>query len=162
MQLERHFTEYKPPILVGYSSGATLVYAAIAAAPPETFAGAISLGFCPDLEIRRPLCQQNGFTVARRENGPGHNLGPNHQMRTPWMVLQGESDQVCAPADTRAFVGAIPTARLFSLPNVGHGFAVTRNWEPQYLQAYHALTAHQERQRLTTPNTPDRERSTSG
>ena len=37
---------YIRPTLVGYSSGATLVYAAYAAAPPETFAGAISLGFC--------------------------------------------------------------------------------------------------------------------
>jgi len=47
VQLRRRLPEYKRPILVGYSSGATLVYAALAAAPPDTFAGAISLGFCP-------------------------------------------------------------------------------------------------------------------
>ena len=66
VQLKRGLPEYRPPILVGYSSGATLVYAALAAAPPETFAGAISLGFCPDLEIRRPPCQQNGLTFTHR------------------------------------------------------------------------------------------------
>jgi type IV secretory pathway VirJ component len=142
VQLKRGLAEYKPPILVGYSSGATLVYAAFAAAPPETFAGAISLGFCPDLEISRSPCQQNGLTFTRRAKGLGLNLAPNHQMRTPWMVLQGEVDQVCAPAVTRAFIAAVPGARLFSLPKVGHGFAVTRNWEAQYVQAYDAIAAH--------------------
>ena len=44
------FEEPSPPILLGYSSGATLVYAALAGGPPETFAGGMSLGFCPDLE----------------------------------------------------------------------------------------------------------------
>jgi len=56
---------YQRPLLVGYSSGATLVYAALAAAPPEAFAGAISLGFCPDLEIHKPLC--HGRALASRE-----------------------------------------------------------------------------------------------
>jgi type IV secretory pathway VirJ component len=92
VQLKRGLREYKAPILVGYSSGATLVYAALAAAPPETFAGAISLGFCPDLEIVRPPCQQNGLTATRRKNGTGFDLAPNHQIRTPWMVLQGDID----------------------------------------------------------------------
>jgi type IV secretory pathway VirJ component len=142
VQLKRGLTEYKAPILVGYSSGATLVYAAVAAAPPETFAGAISLGFCPDLDISRPPCQQNGLTFTRRAKEVGFNLAPNHQLQTPWMVLQGEADQVCAPAATRAFVAAVPGARVLSLPNVGHGFAVTRNWEAQYLEAYQAVAAH--------------------
>ena len=45
MQLRFTVAHYQRPILVGYSSGATLAYAAIAAAPPQTFGGAISLGF---------------------------------------------------------------------------------------------------------------------
>jgi type IV secretory pathway VirJ component len=142
VQLKRGLAEYHAPVLVGYSSGATLVYAALAAAPPETFAGAISLGFCPDLEISRPPCQQNGFTFTRRANGLAFNLAPNHQLRIPWMVLQGEVDQVCAPTVTRAFVAAVPGARLLSLPKVGHGFAVARNWEAQYLEAYQAVAVH--------------------
>jgi type IV secretory pathway VirJ component len=139
VQLKRGLAEYKPPIVVGYSSGATLAYAAVAAAPPETFAGAISLGFCPDVEIDRPLCRQNGLTVVARSKGARYDLAPNHQMHTPWMVLQGETDQVCSPATTRAFVSAVPGGRLFSLPKVGHGFAVTRNWESQYFAAYDAI-----------------------
>jgi type IV secretory pathway VirJ component len=141
VQRTRGFAEYKPPILVGYSSGATLVYAALAAAPPETFAGAISLGFCPDLEIGRRVCQQNGLTATRRVKGPGYDLAPNRHLVPPWMVLQGDIDQVCAPAVTEAFVKAVPSATLLSLPKVGHGFAVTRNWEPQFLQAYDTIAA---------------------
>jgi type IV secretory pathway VirJ component len=142
VQLRRGLPEYEAPILVGYSSGATLVYAALAAAPPETFAGAISLGFCPDLEISRSPCQQNGLIAIRRKNGPGFDLAPNHQIQTPWMVLQGDIDQVCAPAVTQSFVADVPGAKLLSLPRVGHGFAVPRNWEPQYLAAYDAIVAH--------------------
>jgi type IV secretory pathway VirJ component len=52
---------YIPPVLVGYSSGATLVYAVLVQAPPNTFAGAISLGFCPDLDLSKPLCRGNGL-----------------------------------------------------------------------------------------------------
>ena len=141
IQLQRRLPEYIPPILVGYSSGATLVYAALAAAPPETFAGGISLGFCADLAITRPLCQQRGLTAVRGSRGIGYNLLPNRLMRTPWMILQGEVDQVCAPAATRAFAAAVPGAKVFSLPSVGHGFAVTARWESQYLDAFHALAS---------------------
>src|SRR5919108_4336596 len=55
------FARYTPPVLVGYSSGATLVYATLAQAPPNTFRGAISLGFCPDLLLSRPLCKGSGL-----------------------------------------------------------------------------------------------------
>ena len=44
----------------------------------------------------------------------------------PWVVLQGEIDQVCAPADTTRFVAQVGSGRLVSLPKVGHGFSVTR------------------------------------
>lgn len=140
IQLHRKLRDYRRPILVGYSSGATLIYAAIAAAPPETFAGGISLGFCPDLELKRPLCQQGGLRSTVRKRPPaGVDLAPFPLMAPPWMVLQGDQDQVCDPAGTRAFVAGIPSARLFWLPKVGHGYGVPRNWEPQFLAAFDAV-----------------------
>src|ERR1041385_1787368 len=45
---------YFTPILVGYSAGASLVYAALAQAPPGTFTGALSLSFCVDLDLPKP------------------------------------------------------------------------------------------------------------
>ena len=97
IQLRYKLAAYERPILVGYSSGATLVYAALAAAPPESFAGAISLGFCPDLEIATPLCPMCGVKASRKSHGPGYDLAPFQGLRVSW---------------------------CFSLPNVGHGFAV--------------------------------------
>ena len=61
-------------VLVGYSSGASLAYAAIAAAPPETFAGAISLGFCPDIEIRVEPCRTRGLVPTKKAKGVGYDL----------------------------------------------------------------------------------------
>jgi type IV secretory pathway VirJ component len=139
VQLRYRLPVYHRPILVGYSSGATLVYAAIAAAPPETFAGAISLGFCPDLELRAPLCQMRGLRATKRSKGPGVDLAEYPESRVPWMVLQGEIDQVCSPDQTRRFVAATGSARLFSLPKVGHGFGVPARWEPQFVEAYQTI-----------------------
>lgn len=139
VQLRYKLPVYRRPVLVGYSSGATLVYAALAAAPPETFAGAVSLGFCPDLELRRPLCPMRGLVATRSTKHVGYDLAPAPRLTVPWMVLQGEVDQVCDPAATRAFVGATGHARLFSLPKVGHGFGVPARWTPQFLEGYHAI-----------------------
>ena len=143
MQLRFKLAHYQRPIVVGYSSGATLAYVAIAAAPPETFAGAISLGFCPSIELGTPLCAMRGLkaTRSRRSRGDrGYDLAPFSASNVPWMVLQGEADQVCAPKVTRAVVAGTGAARLFSLPRVGHGFGVAANWEPQFVEAYRAIS----------------------
>jgi len=135
VQLRLKLPVYRRPILVGYSSGATLVYAAIAAAPPETFAGAVSLGFCPDIEIRKSPCQMRGLKATKRPKRVGYDLAPFAGSVVPWMVLQGEVDEVCDAGTTRAFVAATGSARLFSLPKVGHGFGVPARWQPQFLEA---------------------------
>lgn len=133
--------EYRRPILVGYSSGATLVYAALAAAPTSTFAGAISIGFCPDLEMRTAPCQVRGLKATRKAKGVGYILEPDRAQSVPWMVLEGEGNRACDPDAIRAFVAGTGEARLFSLPRVGHGVAATKNWEPQILEAYRAIAS---------------------
>ncbi len=139
IQLRLKLPKYLRPILVGYSSGASLVYAAIVAAPSETFAGAISLGFCPDVELRTPLCSTRGLKAIKRTKRVGYDLAAFKESTVPWMVLQGDIDEVCSASTTRAFVAATGSARLFSLPKVGHGFGVTSRWEPQFVEAYYAI-----------------------
>jgi type IV secretory pathway VirJ component len=141
VELHRKLPAYERPILVGYSSGATLVYAALAAAPPETFAGAISLGFCRDIEIHKAPCRQRGLAFEKKKDGVGYDLAPYAGLAVPWMVLQGEVDQVCDPVATRAFVAATGSSRLFALPKVGHGFSVTANWEAELVAAYRSITS---------------------
>ena len=160
VQMRMKVPAYQRPILVGYSSGATLVYAAIAAAPPETFAGAISLGFCPDIEIKQPPCHQGGLQAMKTPKRVGYDLAPYHRSTVPWMVLQGDIDEVCDPNGTKAFVAATGSSRLFWLPRVGHGFGVPSRWAPQFLEAYHAVAdAHAKRvadvPRSKTPGVAD-------
>lgn len=133
--------DYHPPLLVGYSSGATLAYAMIAQAPAGTFSGSISLGFCPDLELKKPLCKGADVHFTRRRDGKGVDLLPTRKLQVPWVALQGEQDQVCDVGTTRAFVAQIPDAQFVLLPKVGHGYSVTKNWMPQFLSAYESVTA---------------------
>ncbi len=65
---------YEPPVLVGYSSGATLVYAVLAEAPANTFRGAVGLGFCPDLDLPKELCKGNGLEFDVKERPRRHPL----------------------------------------------------------------------------------------
>ena len=57
---------YRKPLLVGFSSGATLVYVAIAESEQSVFKGALSLGFCPDLDLLKPVCAGAGIGSTPR------------------------------------------------------------------------------------------------
>jgi type IV secretory pathway VirJ component len=141
VQVQWKVPSYLPPILVGYSSGATLVYGALVSAPPETFAGGLSLGFCPDLEIHKPLCRGRALESEKRAKAVGFDLSADPTLSVPWYVFQGDIDEVCDAAGTKAFVAKIPAAHLVWLPKVGHGFSVPRNWDPQFVAAYRSLEA---------------------
>jgi type IV secretory pathway VirJ component len=122
------FAEYAPPILVGYSSGATLVYAALAGAPPETFAGGVSLGFCPDMEQVPSLCRHAGWRPAYDVKKRRADLPQVEDLARPWVALQGKVDKVCDPAKTAAFVTGVKGARVAMLDGVGHGYGNERRW----------------------------------
>ena len=144
IQKKLNYPRYVIPVLAGYSSGATLVYAVFAQAPPNTFQGAISLGFCPDLLLSKPLCRGSGLEW---ENGPkdkGFIFMPAQHLQGPWVALQGTIDEVCDPQATGDFVKRVNTGRLVLLPKVGHGFSVPRNWLPQFRGEFQRLIAQLE------------------
>lgn len=139
LQKRAGIRDYQIPVLAGYSSGATLVYAAAAQAPAGTFAGVLSLGFCPELPVSRPWCRGAGLAARSRAKGTGMHFAPAGNMSTPWVVLQGMQDQVCDPAATAAFAARVPGALVVNLPKVGHGYAVEANWLPQFRDAFFKL-----------------------
>ncbi|MBS0569321.1 MAG: hypothetical protein JSS28_01840 [Proteobacteria bacterium] len=121
------------PLLIGYSSGATVAYAALAQAGDERFSGAMTLGFCPDLVYHKPFCEDTGLTADRQHRPPFSfvfNTVP--RVPAPWIVLQGDIDKVCNPPATVSFVEKVKNGKVISLPHVGHGYGVPRNWMPQY------------------------------
>jgi len=133
---ERFGLSGQPPILVGYSSGATLVYATLVQAPPHAFAGGVSLGFCPDLIVNMPICKGNGLTWQRDPHHLGIDFLPSRLLEVPWFALQGDIDKICTPADTRAYVAKVPHGELVWLHKVGHGFSVPRRWMAQFKDSF--------------------------
>ncbi|MFT3810118.1 MAG: AcvB/VirJ family lysyl-phosphatidylglycerol hydrolase [Micropepsaceae bacterium] len=140
-----HVPEGAPLILAGYSSGATAVYIAQAAMEKGSVRGSVALGFCPDMENKRPLCTSGGhadLTVDKIKTG--YLYSPATTGLEGFTALQGMVDQVCTADSTIAFVGKIPGAKVVPLPKVGHGFGVEKNWMPQYLAAYREIAGKAE------------------
>lgn len=139
VQEKLDYPAYITPVLVGYSSGATLVYAILVQAPSNTFRGALSLGFCPDLEVSKPFCPGNGLQSRPGPKGKGVIFSPATTLEVPFVALQGTIDQVCFPDSTVAFVHRTKNGRVIVLPKVGHGYSVPRNWMPQFKEAFASI-----------------------
>ncbi len=120
------------PLLVGYSSGATLVYATLVQSPPNTFSGAVSMGFCPDLPLQKPFCRGYGLEWNPGPRGKGYSFLPAKHLPSPWTAFQGTIDQVCDAALVEKYVKQVAAGKILLLPKVGHGFSVPRNWLPQF------------------------------
>ena len=155
IQKEIGMSEYHVPVLVGYSSGATVVYATLVQSPPGTFAGAMSLGFCPDQDFGgAALCPGAGLHYAPGQTKAEKGelvLEPAKTLQQPWVALQGQKDEVCSPHAVDEFAEQTTQSEVIRLPTVGHGFSVERNWMPQFLEAYHRLNAPQELRRAARP-----------
>jgi len=136
VQKKLAYPVYRAPVLVGYSSGATLVYASLVQAPFSTFQGALSLGFCPDLLLTKPMCRGSGLEWTPGPKNKGYIFQPAKSLEVPWIALQGEIDRVCNPKATEEYVKRIPHGEIVMLPRVGHGFSVPRNWMPQFKDAF--------------------------
>jgi type IV secretory pathway VirJ component len=161
-----HFTQQKLgypryvfPILVGYSSGATLAYAALVQSHTGTFRGAISLGFCPDLLLGKSPCRGDGlqWTVEQgkqKTRWEKYVFRPAPKLVDPWIVLHGDIDQVCDPKSAAAFVKESGSARIVRLPKVGHGFSVEPHWMPQ-LKAEFSSLVHALAERSEAPKAPE-------
>ena len=139
LQKKLDFPSYRLPVLVGYSSGATLVYATLAQAPPNTFRGGISMGFCPDLAVVKPFCRGSGLTSKPNAKGTGLLFDPIEEIASPWIAFQGSIDQVCDANVTQQYVSRVKGAEIVLLPKVGHGFSVQKNWMPQFRDAFGRL-----------------------
>src|SRR5512144_1169698 len=68
-QKQYGLARYHVPVVVGYSSGATLVYALLAQAPRGTLAGGLSLGFSPDLQVGAELCKGEDLHYSLGKKG---------------------------------------------------------------------------------------------
>jgi type IV secretory pathway VirJ component len=132
---------YRTPLLVGYGSGAVLAYAMQAVADEDTFAGAISLSFCPRLDLGKPLCQRADKHFLEGAKGDVSVLAPVSELPQPWVVLQQTNDDRCAVASVRDFVGRTHGAALSVLPGRDRDLWTDKGALPALLASYRVLTA---------------------
>jgi type IV secretory pathway VirJ component len=146
-----HAPTYLTPMLVGVSSGAAMAYSMLAQAPRNTFAAALTLGFCPNFNLQKPLCAGSGLKFARGTGGRGVDLLPIKNLGNPWVDLHGELDRSCPAGAARDFVSQVRGAAIVSLPTVTHDFTSPRGWMPQYTAGYNALVARNAAARIAPP-----------
>jgi type IV secretory pathway VirJ component len=139
VERELKLPDYRPPIVVGYSSGATLVYELLAAAPASTFSGGMSMGFCPDLPSDHPICAADDFKATFDAAKSTAWIPKVASTKRDWYVLNGEQDQVCLPPDMHTFLNGISGAHFVEIPGTGHGFAKPVHWGGPFDEAIDAL-----------------------
>ncbi len=128
--------------LLGHSAGASLVYVALAQAAPGTFTGALTLSFCTELDLPRPLCPApalRGTTIPS-----GTELQPGGALPAPWIAVHGGSDRVCPAAAGARFAGGVPGARFIEVPGVDHDYRDRARWWPAFVAGYRQLSQPQQ------------------
>ncbi|MGH8455389.1 MAG: virulence factor family protein [Stenotrophobium sp.] len=132
---------YLPPLLAGYGAGATFAYAVLAQAPDHTFAGALMLGFSPQLSLRKPLCADAGVKFKKLKQRRSVELLPVRHIKAPLIALQAESGHSQRLADAQTFFAQVPGAEVVALPAAAQGLKSEKDWQPQWLAAYRKITA---------------------
>lgn len=106
---------YTQPVILGQPGrGANLAYALSVQASPKLFAGTISLGFCPELQMRKALCTNDeGPDVPNtRARGAKSLTFQPAPLQSPWVVVPPQDDAMCAQAAARDFIAKVPGAEL--------------------------------------------------
>ncbi len=134
---DRYHLATPPAVLVGHSAGASLVYVALAQGRPGDFSGGLTLSFCADLDLERPLCAAGPLRSAPRRGGV--RLVPGGALPVPWTDLHGIEDRECPAAEARAFIAGVPGAQFVPLPGEGHSYAHLEAWWPRFAAAWQAL-----------------------
>lgn len=107
---------YLVPIVIGRGVGATLAYAIAAAARPNEFAAAVSLGFCPDVTLPRPLGAGAGLVIAPGDGTHAYRLQPTTAaLAVPWTAVDGGAVASCDPDAARRFAEAAPNATRITI-----------------------------------------------
>jgi type IV secretory pathway VirJ component len=103
------FDEYRPPVILGLGAGSGLAYAAIGEVLPNTFAGAIGIGFDPVIDVGHKLC----LPLAPTPPGAPLRYAPVTDHETPFLFTP--SPIFAAPnGGLQDFVAAMPQAHLIA------------------------------------------------
>lgn len=138
VQSHYHLATFSPPLLAGVGAGATMAYAILVQQPPGTFAGALSLGFSPVVELDKSLCGAYALRSRASRTPNRYALEPT-QPPAPWTVLQAPPSGDADADGVDAFVAAVNGARLVTVTGADHHYRLQPGWRDDYLAAFDAL-----------------------
>src|SRR5436305_3140082 len=127
------------PVLMGTGIGATLAYIALAESPSDTFAGAVSDGFCAVMASDASFRRGNGLETDGKWQGPGVRLLPNPAIQNPWLLLERPGLK-CASGPPTDFLKTVSTAKLIPAPA---GVPPQEAWKKQLPKALPILDEFQ-------------------
>lgn len=140
-QKETELKTYHQPILMGTGTGAALAYIALAESPSDTFAGAVTDGFCAVLTSDASFRRGNGLELDRKWKGPGARLLPNPAIQNPWLLLEHPGLK-CASGPPSDFLKIVDTAKLIPAPA---GVPPQEAWRKQLPKVLPILDEYQRR-----------------
>jgi phosphatidylglycerol lysyltransferase len=113
LQAQDQMQSYIEPLLVGTGDGAAFAYVLLAQSPADNFTGALSVGFCPRMNLAMPLCTANEFK-PRIAADKAIEFQPASRLVAPWTATPPASPAACpatsVAASPAAFVKAVPNA----------------------------------------------------
>jgi type IV secretory pathway VirJ component len=112
-----NFAHYVLPVVIGHSEGASLAYASLAQAPPNTFYGLITVGFCPENGIGGHYCSGTGLQVKPAADRKRFTFLPSQHLETPWLLLADTAKPACSASSIAAFTKGIAAARVIPTVN---------------------------------------------
>lgn len=149
------FPDYRPPVIMGFSGGATLVFGILAQARPGTFIGGISVGFNPRFELPKMLCQNNGLSEAVDIPGKRYLFQPGLKLGNPWIVIQNQADKINNYDIVSDFVSKTKNAELVTIPKEIKGSAKRNDLNTEWKDAYSRLLARYEKDKPPIVNIDD-------
>jgi type IV secretory pathway VirJ component len=141
LQAYYHVQTYLPPFLMGYRAGAVIAYATLVQAPPNTFAGALTIGFSPTAQLRKPLCKGSGLESARPPGVDATAYLPAKRLESPWVLFQADHDPALSAVDAAQFIAGMQGAALVALTGVAADYPPSDTWVPKLLAAFDTLVA---------------------
>ena len=130
VQKKLRLPAYRPPVVVGYASGAAMAYAIAAQARPTMFAGAVSLGFCPEIATPRALGRGTALATRAAAAAGRYRLLPSPSIPTPWVAFLGRTRAGCDPGAARRFVNAVGGATVVDVAADERVLADPESWLP--------------------------------
>lgn len=101
--------DYKLPYLIGTGNSASFAFATLSQAPGNTFAGLLTVDFCPQMGLSKPVCEGEGFrqirhtTTASGTSNGNPEIQANSTLTAAWLAIRTTTASECTRASVQRF-----------------------------------------------------------